>query len=60
MTPKKYDKEKLLKSLENNWYSEKEIEKIMLWVDDLENDRIYTAEEVYKFLFSRKKVYELV
>jgi len=45
---------KIIEELLASWYSKKNIEKIIKWLDDVEKWNIYTAQEMYQKLFNKK------
>lgn len=57
MTNTNQDKEKIRQELMDFGYKENEINQVINWLDDIENGKTYTAQELYQKLFNKKKVY---
>lgn len=51
------DKKILAQELKKAGYTSKEIEKILQWLNDVDKGDVLTAEQVYKRLLDRERVY---
>lgn len=54
---KKFDESLIRIELSDKWYSNEEINKIIQWTKDIRDWKTYTAEEVYRFNFSKQEIY---
>lgn len=53
----KKDKTLLIQELKKAWYTIKEIERILQWLNDVDRNKLHSTEEVYKRLLAKNKVY---
>lgn len=51
------DIKNLQDELQAKWYSQEEIEKVLAWAKDINDSKFYTLEDVYKFLYAKKKIH---
>ncbi len=51
------ENKKLKENLIKEWFSEDQIDDIVIWLEDIKNWKVYTAEEIHKYLFQKEPVH---
>lgn len=51
------ENKKLKENLIKEWFSEEQIDDIVVWLEDIKKWKVYTAEEVHKYLFQKEPVH---
>lgn len=47
----------LIQELKKAWYTSKEIQKVLRWLNDVDKKNTLSPEEVYRNLLAKQKVY---